>query len=49
MSAFFIHHLTAEIKLTQIQKVKDEIDTVEMPGIKLTFSVKVRNQIRNLS
>ena len=48
MLAFSIHHLTAEIKLTQFQKVKDQIDTFEMSGTKLTFSVNVRNQIHNL-
>ena len=48
MLAFFIHHLTAKIKLTQFQKVKDQIDIFEMSGTKLTFSVNVRNQIHNL-
>ena len=49
MSTFSIHHLTARTKLTQFQKVKDQIDTFEKSGTKLTFNVKVKEQIRSLS
>ena len=48
MSVFSIHHLTAGTKLTQFQKVKDQIDTFEKSGTKLTFSVNVRDQIHSL-
>ena len=48
-SAFFIHHLKAGTILTQYQKVKDKIDTFEISITKLTFSVKIRDQIYSLS
>ena len=44
MSAFSMHHLIALTILTQYQKVRDQIDTFERPGTKLTHSLKVRTK-----
>ena len=43
MSAFYIHHLTVGTILTQYQKVRDQIDTFEMLGIKFRYSIKVKD------
>ena len=42
--AFSMHHLTALTILTQHQKVRDQIDTFERSGTKLTHSLKVRTK-----
>lgn len=44
---FYIHHLTARTILTQNEKVRNQVDTVEKSRNYLTYSVKVRDQIYN--
>ena len=48
MSSFFIHHLTVGTFFTQYRKVRNQIDTFEMSGTKLTNVLKVRDQISSL-
>lgn len=48
MSAFSIHHLIVMTILTQYQKVRDQIDTFERLRTKLTYDVKVEDQICSL-
>ena len=47
-STFFIHHLMIYTILTQYLNVMDQINTFERVGTKLTYSVKVRDQILSL-
>ena len=47
-SIFFIYHLTVMTILTQYQKVKDQINTFERLKTKLTYDVKVEDQIYSL-
>ena len=48
MSAFSINYLTVVIILTQYQKVRDRIDTFERLRTKLTYGVKVEDQINKV-
>lgn len=48
MLAFSIHYLIVVTILTQYQKVRDRIDTFERLKTKLTYDVKVEDQICSL-
>ena len=48
MSTIFIQEITVGTKLTQYQKVRDQIDTTERIETKLKYSVKDKDQICSL-
>ena len=47
-SIISIHYLTVGTILTQYQKLRDQIDTIERLGIKLKYDIKDKNQLCNL-
>ena len=48
ISVFSINHFTVETILTQYQKVRDQINTIEMLMTKLKYGVKDKDQFYNL-
>ena len=48
MSTISIQEITVKTKLTQYQKVRDQIDTIERLNTKLKYDVNNRGQIRSL-
>ena len=45
---FSIYHLTVWTILTQYQKVRNQIDTIEKLGTKLKYGIKDKDQLYNL-
>ena len=48
MSTILIQEITVKTKLTQYQKDRDQIDTIERLNVKLKYNINNKDQIHRL-